>query len=67
MFKKLTIKSPGDEMISDDGAILTRPENYEYDAETATVEIAAKHMKQLLSKGYDIIVSVNAKIPKDKD
>lgn len=64
MFKKLTVKSPGDEILNDDGGILTRPANYEYDEESASVDIAAKHIKELLSKGYDVTVSVTAKYPK---
>lgn len=65
MFKKLTIKSPGEEVMSDDGAVISRPENYEYDFESASVEIAAKHMKALMAKGYEITVSITAKYPKE--
>lgn len=65
MFKKLTVKSPGDEIMTEDGAVLNRPENYTYDFDTASVEIASKHIKNLISKGYDVTVSVVAKIPKE--
>lgn len=65
MFKKLTVKSPGEETQSKDGGIVTRPENYKYDFDTASVEIAAEHMNRLMRQGYEITVSITASIPKE--